>query len=346
MLVAGAYRSDELYPQLPMRDLRARLLGQRLAEEIRLPRLGLAQTATMTSATLGRPVPAQVVAAIHERSDGIPLHVEEFLAAIDEDALTPQSGAAVQAAAVPDTLGDAVLTRAQLLTTLAREVASAAAVIGRSFDFDLLAAVTEAGPDEVAGALRELQDAHLVLPGADAVTFDFRHALIRDALYADTDLPLRRRLHERVARARGGPRLPRRVRLGALRAGGSSPASPTSTRPPPRREAAALSAHGEALELYRRAVRNLPAGLAGAGPGRAVRRAGRRGRRHRRQHGRRRGVPDGARAGHRRRGRARGGRAGAAHGRGRAPARRGPRRPGGAAAGGAGQPGRGGRRGA
>ena len=122
MLVAGAYRSDELYPQLPMRDLRARLLVQRMAEEIRLPRLGLDQTATMTSATLGRPAPAQVVAAIQERSDGIPLHVEEFLAAIDEAALTPESGAAVQAAAVPDTLGDAVLSRARRLSTLAREV--------------------------------------------------------------------------------------------------------------------------------------------------------------------------------------------------------------------------------
>ena len=54
VLVAGAYRSDELYPALPMRELRARLLGQRLAEEIRLPRLGLDQTATMTSAVLGQ----------------------------------------------------------------------------------------------------------------------------------------------------------------------------------------------------------------------------------------------------------------------------------------------------
>jgi predicted ATPase len=200
MLVVGAYRSDELYPALPMRELRARLVGQRLAEEIRLPRLGLDQTATMASAVLGRPAPAQVVAAIHERSDGIPLHVEEFLAAIDEGALTPQSGAAVQAATVPDTLGDAVLSRARQLAARTREVASAAAVIGRSFDFDLLTAITGASPDEVAAALRELQNAYLVLPGADAVSFDFRHALIRDALYADTDLPVRRRLHERVAR--------------------------------------------------------------------------------------------------------------------------------------------------
>jgi predicted ATPase len=40
-------------------------------------------------------------------------------------------------------------------------VASAAAVIGRSFDFDLLTAVTGVEPDEVVGALRELQDAYL-----------------------------------------------------------------------------------------------------------------------------------------------------------------------------------------
>jgi DNA-binding CsgD family transcriptional regulator len=244
-----------------MRNLRARLLGQRLAEEVRLPRLGLAQTAAMTGATLGRPVPAQVVAAIHQRSDGIPLHVEEFLAAIDSGALTPQSGAEVQAAAVPDTLGDAVLSRAQLLTTLARDVASAAAVIGRSFDFDLLTAVTEAGPDEVAGALRELQDAYLVLPGADAVTFDFRHALIRDTLYADTDLPLRRRLHERVARA-AVDRGYRGAFISAHFEQAGQPGLAHEYAVAAAAEAAALSAHGEALELYRRAVRSLPAGLA------------------------------------------------------------------------------------
>ena len=120
VLVAGAYRSDELYPRLPMRELRARLVGQRLAEEIRLPRLTLDQTASMISVTLGRPAPAQVSAAIRGRSDGIPLHIEELLAAITDDALTPQSSAAVQAAAVPDTLGDAVLSRARRLSGSAR----------------------------------------------------------------------------------------------------------------------------------------------------------------------------------------------------------------------------------
>ena len=260
MLIAGAYRSDELYPSLPLRDLRARLLAQRLAEEVRLPRLGLDQTATMTSATLGRPVPAQLVAAIHARTDGIPLHVEEFLAAIDESSLTSQPGAAVAAAAVPDTLSDAVLSRARRLWTPTRTVASAAAVIGRSFDFDLLTAVTDAGPDEVAGALRELQEAYLVLPGADAVTFDFRHALIRDTLYADTALPLRRRLHERVAAA-AAERGYRGAFISAHFEQAGCPIPAYEYAVAAAREASAVSAHGEALELCRRAVRNLPAQL-------------------------------------------------------------------------------------
>ena len=259
VLVTGAYRSDELYPRLPMRDLRARLLGQRLTEEIRLPRLGLAQTAAMTSALLGL-APAQMVQAIHERSDGIPLHIEEFLAAIDEDTLTPQSGAAIQAATVPDTLGDAVLSRVRHLARLTRDVVSAASVIGRSFDFDLLTVVTGDGPDEVAGALRELQDAYLVLPGADEVTFDFRHALIRDTLYTDTDLPTRRRLHERVARA-AVDRGYRGAFISAHFEQAQCPGLAHEYAVAAAGEAASVSAHGEALELYRRAVRNLPAQL-------------------------------------------------------------------------------------
>ncbi|MET9338941.1 BREX system ATP-binding domain-containing protein [Nonomuraea sp. NPDC003804] len=266
LLVAGAYRSDELYPKWPMRRLRNRLLAQRLAEEIRLPRLGQDQTAAMTSAVLGRPAPAQVVAAIHARSDGIPLHVEELLAAVDQDALSSRSGDAVRAAAVPDTLGDAVLSRAQQLTARTREVASAAAVIGRSFDFDLLTAVTQAAPTEVAAALRGLREAYLVLPGGDAVTFDFRHALIRDALYADTDLPTRRRLHESVARTaaeRGyGDAF---VSAHFEQAGCAALAYHHAVGAA--REAASISAHGQALELYVRAVRNLPPELPPADQG-------------------------------------------------------------------------------
>ena len=154
-----------------------------------------------------------------------------------------------------------MLGRARRLAARTLEVASAAAVIGRSFGFDLLTAITDAGPDEVAAALRELQDAYFVLPGSDAVSFDFRHALIRDSLYADTDLPVRRRLHERVAltaaeRGYRGAFISAHFEQAGCRGPAYEHAAAAAS------EAASMSAHGEALELYRRAVRNLPAGLA------------------------------------------------------------------------------------
>jgi tetratricopeptide (TPR) repeat protein len=260
LLVAAAYRSDELYPHRPIRDLRGRLLSQRLAEEIRLPRLDLQQTATMISTLLGHPAPAQVVQALQERSDGIPLHLEELLATVDKATLTAQSGASVLAATVPDTLSDAVLGRTAALSKRTRDVAAAASVIGRSFDWDLLTAITDAEPNEIAVALRELQQAHLVLPGLIANSFDFRHALIRDALYADTDLPVRRRLHERVARS-AAERGDRSAVISAHLEQAHQPDLAYRHAIAAGNLAASISAHREALELYRRAVRNQPAGL-------------------------------------------------------------------------------------
>jgi DNA-binding CsgD family transcriptional regulator/tetratricopeptide (TPR) repeat protein len=255
MLVAGAYRSDELAPRVPMREWRVRLLNQRLAEEVRLPRLTMAQTAAMTGAVLGRAAPSSVAAAIHDRSDGIPLHVEELLAAIRPDA------GGVASVPVPDTLADAVLARAGALDAAGREVAHAAAVIGRSFEFELLTAVAQQDPEAVDRGLRRLQDLHLVQPGADPASFDFRHALIRDVLYGDTPLPQRRRLHERVATVAAG-RGYRDAFVSAQfdQAGLAGPAHRHAMAAA--REAVAMSAHREALELYRRAERNLPAGSA------------------------------------------------------------------------------------
>jgi ATP/maltotriose-dependent transcriptional regulator MalT len=262
MLVVGAYRSDELYTGTPMRELRARLLPQRLAEEVRLARLTIVQTATLMNALLGHVAPTQVVATIHQRSDGIPLHIEELLAATGDAGgregweLEDVDDAAASAY-VPDTLADAILRRAADLDATTRDVAAAAAVIGRSFDFDLLTTVTGRSADEVDRCLRSLQSIYLVQARHDGVTFDFRHALIRDALYGEVPLPHRRQLHEKVANAgvdRGynnafvsahfdQATLGRPAYLHALLAA---------------HEAAAVSSHREAFHLYRRALRNLP----------------------------------------------------------------------------------------
>ncbi|WP_433367441.1 helix-turn-helix transcriptional regulator [Actinoplanes sp. CA-142083] len=243
MLLVGTYRSDELYPRVPMRAWRARLLTQRHAEEVRLGRLSLADTAVMASAITGSALPGAVTGSVYARSDGIPLHVEEFLAARES---------------VPDTLADAVLARAEQLSPGARGLAGVASVLGRSFDLDLLTAITGDGPAAVDDGLRELTERFFVQPHPDRSTFDFRHALIRDALYADLTPHLRRDLHARAAATAVESGFPAAFVSDQFeRAALPGPAfhyAMTAAH-----EAAGMSAHREAVELYRRAERTAPA---------------------------------------------------------------------------------------
>jgi DNA-binding CsgD family transcriptional regulator len=251
MLVVGTYRSDELYPRVPMRHWRARLLTQRLAEEARLPRLSPDDTAAMAAAITETTLPTTLSTMVHERSDGIPLHIEELLATLAGPASRHPGDD------VPDTLADAVLARAEALTAPATALARAACAIGRSFDLDLLTAITAASPAVVDAGLRELCERFFVQPRGDGSNYDFRHALISDALYADLPPHQRRDLHARVAAAStaagfGDAFLSdqyERAHQPALAYRHALAAAADATR---------LSAHREAVELYRRAQRTAP----------------------------------------------------------------------------------------
>ena len=125
LLLLGGYRADEFPADTIHREWRARLLSQRHAEEVRLRPLTLEETAVATTLILGGelPAPRDVVEAVHERTNGIPLHIEELLAALDDDART--DGRRIREAHVPDTIGDAVLARLARLSDDARTVARA-----------------------------------------------------------------------------------------------------------------------------------------------------------------------------------------------------------------------------
>ena len=259
MLVLATYRSDELYPRIPMREWRARLLTQRLAEEVRIPRLPRDAVGTMTTllSSSGLPAPLDLVEAIHDRTDGIPLHVEEFVGAMAGGA---GAGATVRAADVPDTLDDAIRERLGRRSAAGQATARAAAVIGRSFDLDVLADVLGQPVDDVAASVAELAD-HFVLAAAEVSgRFDFRHALIRDALYASIPLPERRRLHARVADVcRANAADDAFVSLHLEAAGRTDEAFTAAIAAGQR--AMTLSSRHEAYELFNRALRNRPADL-------------------------------------------------------------------------------------
>ncbi len=260
VLLVGAYRTDEL-PTGTLREWRARLLTQRLAEEARLAPLTLDQTALMTTLILstGLPAPRDVVDAVYERTDGIPLHIEELLGALSDEARS--NGRAIRETSVPATIEDAILARFERLSPEARAVAQAGAVIGRCFVPEVLAGIMDLPQAALDAPLLELVDrAFLEPPGARGL-YDYRHQLLRDALYRSTPAAVRRRLHARAGEF--GAQLEGASEIHASahyeRAGLRDEAFRTALSGA--RSAAPLSAHGEAFELYRRAVDNMPATL-------------------------------------------------------------------------------------
>ncbi|WP_431280337.1 helix-turn-helix transcriptional regulator [Leifsonia poae] len=242
-MVLMTYRTEELFPQTEFQLWRTRLLAQRRAEEVRLSRLDLDGTARMLASILGREPAEDERDKLFVASDGIPLHIEELVAGGFDQ--------------VPDTIAEAVIERTWRLRPRTRETLSAASVIGRSFDAPLLAQITGDSDVEVEMMLNELITEHFVVRRSDD-RFDFRHALIRDAVYEETGTAHRRSLHAAVARATDAARFPAAwVSDHFERAGLFDEAYGRALAAADR--ASRVSAHREAAELFERAERTIPA---------------------------------------------------------------------------------------
>jgi DNA-binding CsgD family transcriptional regulator len=259
LLVIGDYRTEDLLPGTSLRDWRARLITQRIAEEVRLRPLSKDQTALATTLILdtGLPAPREVAAAVYERTDGIPLHIEELLGALTAEARA--DGTAIREATVPDTIDDAIIARIAHRSPEAQAAARAGAVIGRCFVPEVLAVIMDVPLEALEAPLEELAD-HMVLdrPGSHGGYYDFRHQLLRDVLYRASPASERRRFHARAgefgAELEGASEIHASVHY--ERAGLHREAFAAAVAGG--RSAVQLSAHREAFELYRRAVANAP----------------------------------------------------------------------------------------
>jgi DNA-binding CsgD family transcriptional regulator len=264
-LLAG-YRPDEFPVGSIHREWRSRILHQRYAEEVTLRPLTLEETGIATTLILGSelPAPREVVEAVHERTNGIPLHIEELLGALDEDARA--DGQRIREAHVPATIEDAVLARLARLSDEARQLARAGAVIGRCFSPDVIAGVMNRALEELEGPIQELVEASILRPFdyVDEGYYDFRHQLLRDAIYGTVPPSQRRRYHAQVAEfgmALEGSNIVHASRH-FERAGLRTQAYRTALTAA--RDANRISARHEAYELFRRAIDNMPPDLPAA----------------------------------------------------------------------------------
>jgi DNA-binding CsgD family transcriptional regulator len=204
VIIGLTRRSDEGTPRLE------RLIGEleraRLLTELPVRTLTRADVRAMVAAIFpGAHLGEEFIELLHGLTEGNPFFLEETLKALILDGdLTMRDGGwralSLERVRVPRTAAEAVRRRLATLTVAARSLASSAAVAGRRFDFALLQALTQTDERELLALVKELIAAQIVVEES-AERFAFRHALTREAIYADLLARERVALHRDVAAA-------------------------------------------------------------------------------------------------------------------------------------------------
>ncbi|NEB80774.1 AAA family ATPase, partial [Streptomyces sp. SID14478] len=187
LAVLASYRTDDLHRRHPLRPLLAELIRLPAVDRLELRPMADADMARLVRAQRTGPVPDGTVRRIVESAEGNAFYAEELLAALPGD-----DGPG--APAMPGDLADLLLIRIEQLTETAQQVLRTAAVAGRRVAHALLRDAVRLPQDELESALREAVGRQLLVPDDDA-TYTFRHALTREAVYADLLPGERVRLH-------------------------------------------------------------------------------------------------------------------------------------------------------
>jgi predicted ATPase/class 3 adenylate cyclase len=190
-------------------EFNAPWVGRPYVTALTINRLTEREANAMIDRIMGnKPLPASIRQDIIERTDGIPLFVEEMTKAVLE---AESEGAAEHVAAavpspvlaVPASLHASLMARLDRLGGPAKEMAQIGAAIGRDFAHALLAAVVPKPEGELGPALDHLIAAGLLFRRGvpPHATYLFKHALVRDAAYGSLLRNQRQRLHALIAAA-------------------------------------------------------------------------------------------------------------------------------------------------
>ncbi len=183
--------------------------GHPIVTRFALNRLGREHTLSIVNKlTDGKSLPAEVMEIITDRTDGVPLFVEELTKTILESEVLIEAGdrlvldGPLDTLAIPSTLHDSLMARLDRLQPI-KEVAQTAACIGREFEHQLLAAISPLMEADLNTALEGLIKAELVYRRGvpPEAIYLFKHALVRDAAYESLLKERRRNIHDEILAA-------------------------------------------------------------------------------------------------------------------------------------------------
>ena len=174
---------------------------------VALGRLDRVQAETLvTRVTGGRELPAEVLAQIVAKTDGVPLFVEELTKNVLESGLLVEGldryrlDGPLPPLAIPSTLQDSSMARLDRLAGV-KDIAQIGAAIGREFSYPLLRAVVGRDEPTLRAALAQLEESELVFRSGEppAARYAFKHALIQDTAYESLLKSRRQVLHQKIA---------------------------------------------------------------------------------------------------------------------------------------------------
>lgn len=208
-LVLATYRDTELDIARPLARTLETLLRRQHAHRLNLRRLPEHGVSSLLKVMSGREPPDALVGAIYSETDGNPFFAEEVYKHLAEEGkLFDEDGCwrtdlEIGELDVPEGVKLVIGRRLARLAEPTHLALSIAALIGRRFEYRVLEAVGELGPDDLLDAMDEAERARLIIsetPSGEP-TFSFAHELIRQTLLGATALPRRQRRHLAIAGA-------------------------------------------------------------------------------------------------------------------------------------------------
>ena len=189
LVLVGTCREEAVRAGTPVQALLAHLDCERLARGVRVQRLDLAATRAQIGDVLGEEPAEALATQLYRLSDGSPFYTEELARSWAELRRLP---------ATPDPAAP-IRERVARLGPRAGALLAAAAACGTRFDLDLLRPAAQMSAHDALAAIDACLASRIL--EEDATGWRFRHALVREAVYAAIPAPRRAELHRALAGA-------------------------------------------------------------------------------------------------------------------------------------------------
>jgi tetratricopeptide (TPR) repeat protein len=208
VMFVGTYRESEISDRHPLHELIGDLRREGTLRRLELAGLDESEVGELVAELASAPASDAFVRALAGETEGNPFFIEEVVRHIRDTSGALSEEVTLEEAGVPDGVREVTARRLRRLTEPTRAVLLVASVIGREFDYDILAAVVSQSGDELVEALEEGVEARVLREAGHVGRYGFTHALVRATLYDSISQLRRARLHGRVGEAlvrlRGG----------------------------------------------------------------------------------------------------------------------------------------------